>query len=51
VTLGRSVRVDLGADDVVGTAVDLDDAGHLVVETLDGARRVVAVGDVVHVSR
>jgi BirA family biotin operon repressor/biotin-[acetyl-CoA-carboxylase] ligase len=51
VTLGRSVRVDLGADDVVGTAVDLDDAGHLVVETLDGSRRVVAVGDVVHVSR
>jgi BirA family biotin operon repressor/biotin-[acetyl-CoA-carboxylase] ligase len=51
VTLGQSVRIDLGAGDVAGTAVDLDDAGHLVVETVDGSRRVVAVGDVVHVSR
>jgi BirA family biotin operon repressor/biotin-[acetyl-CoA-carboxylase] ligase len=51
VTLGREVRVDLGADDVVGTAVDLDDGGRLVVETVEGGRRVVAVGDVIHVSR
>ena len=47
-TLGRRVRVDLGADDVVGTAVDVTDDGHLVVETLDGRRRTLAVGDVVH---
>jgi BirA family biotin operon repressor/biotin-[acetyl-CoA-carboxylase] ligase len=47
-TLGRQVRVDLGRDDVVGTAVDVTDEGHLVVETLEGGRRVVAAGDVVH---
>lgn len=47
-TLGRRVRVDLGADDLVGTAVDLTDEGHLVVEALEGERRTVAVGDVVH---
>lgn len=48
VTLGRMVRVDLGADDVVGRAVDLDDQGRLVVESLEGQRKVVAAGDVVH---
>ena len=42
------MRVDLGADDVEGTAVDVTDDGHLVVETLDGDRRTFAVGDVVH---
>lgn len=47
-TLGRRVRVDLGADDVVGTAVDVTEEGHLVVETLEGERRTLAVGDVVH---
>ncbi len=47
-TLGRRVRVDLGADDVEGTAVDITDEGHLVVETTDGQRRELAVGDVVH---
>jgi BirA family biotin operon repressor/biotin-[acetyl-CoA-carboxylase] ligase len=47
-TLGRRVRVDLGADDVEGTAVDVTGEGHLVVETLEGARRTIAVGDVVH---
>jgi BirA family biotin operon repressor/biotin-[acetyl-CoA-carboxylase] ligase len=47
-TLGRRVRVDPGSDDVEGTAVDVTDAGHLVVETLDGDRRTFAVGDVVH---
>jgi BirA family biotin operon repressor/biotin-[acetyl-CoA-carboxylase] ligase len=47
-TLGRSVRVDLGSDDLEGTAVDITDEGHLVVETLEGERRTVAVGDVVH---
>ncbi|WP_436792983.1 biotin--[acetyl-CoA-carboxylase] ligase [Actinospongicola halichondriae] len=47
-TLGQRVRVDLGADDVVGTAVDVTAEGHLVVETLEGERRTIAVGDVVH---
>jgi len=47
-TLGRRVRVDLGADDVEGRAVDVTDEGHLVVETTEGTRRTLAVGDVVH---
>ncbi|HKH23918.1 MAG TPA: hypothetical protein VKA42_00535, partial [Acidimicrobiales bacterium] len=47
-TLGRRVRVDLGSDDVDGTAIDVTADGHLVVETLDGDRRTIAVGDVVH---
>jgi BirA family biotin operon repressor/biotin-[acetyl-CoA-carboxylase] ligase len=47
-TLGRRVRVDLGADEVEGTAVDVTDEGHLVVDTLEGDRRTLAVGDVVH---
>jgi BirA family transcriptional regulator, biotin operon repressor / biotin---[acetyl-CoA-carboxylase] ligase len=50
-TLGRRVRVDLGADDVEGTAVDVTAEGHLVVETLAGDRRTLAVGDVVHLRR
>lgn len=50
-TLGRRVRVELGADDVVGTAVDLTEQGHLVVETLEGERRSFAAGDVVHLRR
>lgn len=47
-TLGRSVRVDLGSEDVQGTAVDVTDEGYLVVETVNGERRTFAVGDVVH---
>jgi BirA family biotin operon repressor/biotin-[acetyl-CoA-carboxylase] ligase len=47
-TLGRNVRIDLGADDLVGTAIDVTGAGHLVVEPLEGGRRTIAVGDVVH---
>jgi BirA family transcriptional regulator, biotin operon repressor / biotin---[acetyl-CoA-carboxylase] ligase len=47
-TLGRRVRVDIGPDDIEGTAVDVTDEGHLVVETPDGDRRTFAVGDVVH---
>jgi BirA family transcriptional regulator, biotin operon repressor / biotin---[acetyl-CoA-carboxylase] ligase len=47
-TLGRRVRVDLGADEVEGTAVDVTGDGHLVVETPEGDRRTLAVGDVVH---
>lgn len=47
-TLGRTVRVELGADDVEGTALDITPEGHLVVETADGTRHTFAVGDVVH---
>jgi len=47
-TLGRAVRVELGPDDVIGTAVDVNDRGHLVVEVPGGGRRTFAVGDVVH---
>jgi len=47
-TLGRQVRIDLGTDDVEGTAVDVTDHGHLIVETVAGRRRTFAVGDVVH---
>jgi BirA family biotin operon repressor/biotin-[acetyl-CoA-carboxylase] ligase len=48
-TLGRRVRIDLGVDDVEGTAVDVTAEGHLVVEAPGGQRRTFAVGDVVHV--
>lgn len=47
-TLGRRVRVDLGGEDVEGTAVDVDERGRLVVETDGGGQRTLAVGDVVH---
>ncbi len=50
-TLGRRVRVDLGADEVVGTASEVTVDGHLVVDADDGRRRVLAVGDVVHLRR
>jgi BirA family biotin operon repressor/biotin-[acetyl-CoA-carboxylase] ligase len=47
-TLGREVRVERPDGDVTGRAVDVTDAGHLVVEA--GGRRIdLAVGDVVHV--
>ncbi|NLV54636.1 MAG: biotin--[acetyl-CoA-carboxylase] ligase [Acidimicrobiales bacterium] len=48
-TLGRRVRVDLGVDDLTGTAVDVTDGGQLVVRTDEGVDRVLAVGDVTHV--
>ncbi|MDA8355437.1 MAG: biotin--[acetyl-CoA-carboxylase] ligase [Actinomycetota bacterium] len=47
-TLGRQVRVELtDGSAFAGHAVDLTGPGHLVVD-VDGARRVVAVGDVRH---
>ncbi len=46
-TLGRRVRVELAAEAVVGVALEVDDAGHLVVGTPSGPRTVSA-GDVVH---
>ncbi|HEX2158042.1 MAG TPA: hypothetical protein VHS79_13870, partial [Actinomycetes bacterium] len=48
-TIGRQVRADrVGADPVVGTAVDLTLAGALVVRTASGARVEVLAGDVHH---
>jgi len=46
-TLGQRVRVELAADAVVGMAVEVDDAGRLVVQTAAGPQTVSA-GDVVH---
>lgn len=46
-TLGRRVRVSLPDAELTGVASAIDDAGHLVVETQAGPRRVSA-GDVVH---
>lgn len=47
ITLGRRVRVETSAGKVVGTAVDVDTPGSLVVETDDGRVRVHA-GDCEH---
>jgi BirA family transcriptional regulator, biotin operon repressor / biotin---[acetyl-CoA-carboxylase] ligase len=46
-TLGQRVRVELAAEAVVGMAIEVDGAGHLVVETASGPRTISA-GDVVH---
>lgn len=51
VTLGRAVRLDVGVDDIEGTAIDIDDRGHLIVDQLVGGRRTCAAGDVVHLRR
>ncbi len=47
-TLGRRVRVERPDGDVVGRAVDVGDAGQLVVRDDTGAVVEVHVGDVVH---
>jgi BirA family biotin operon repressor/biotin-[acetyl-CoA-carboxylase] ligase len=46
-TLGQRVRIELAGEAVVGLATEVDDAGHLVVQTATGPRTVSA-GDVVH---
>lgn len=54
VTVGRQVRVELSGETFTATAVDISDAGHLVVspKTAAGAGpqalRIVTAGDVVH---
>jgi BirA family biotin operon repressor/biotin-[acetyl-CoA-carboxylase] ligase len=47
ITLGRAVRVELAAGTVVGTAEDVTEEGHLVVD-VDGEPAVFSSGDVVH---
>ncbi|MGH9044804.1 MAG: biotin--[acetyl-CoA-carboxylase] ligase [Acidimicrobiales bacterium] len=46
-TLGRWVRIDLGHETFLGQARALDENGRLIVD-VEGARRVVAAADVVH---
>ena len=46
-TLHRVVRVDLHDESFTGTAADVTDDGHLIVET-DACLRTVSAGDVVH---
>jgi BirA family biotin operon repressor/biotin-[acetyl-CoA-carboxylase] ligase len=49
-TIGTHVRAELGGDRVLhGKAVDITEAGYLVVEADDGQRHELAVGDVIHV--
>jgi BirA family transcriptional regulator, biotin operon repressor / biotin---[acetyl-CoA-carboxylase] ligase len=47
VTLGRQVRVERAADTLVGTAVDVDAAGRLLVD-VDGTTHTITAGDVIH---
>lgn len=47
-TLGQRVRVELADAVLVGTAVDVTDAGALVIEDDQRVRREVTAGDVVH---
>jgi BirA family biotin operon repressor/biotin-[acetyl-CoA-carboxylase] ligase len=49
VTLGRTVRASAAGGRIEGRAVDLDEAGGLIVEQADGVRRTVAFGEVEHV--
>ena len=49
-TLGRPVRIELpGGEELLGTAVDLDADGRLILADRDGVARSVAAGDVTHV--
>jgi BirA family biotin operon repressor/biotin-[acetyl-CoA-carboxylase] ligase len=48
-TIGRQVRVELRAgEQLIGTAVDVDDASRLVVQDDAGVTHVIDVGDVIH---
>jgi BirA family biotin operon repressor/biotin-[acetyl-CoA-carboxylase] ligase len=48
VTIGRDVRVDLGAETFTGRATDVTEDGHLVVDPGTGPLRTVSAGDVIH---
>lgn len=47
-TVGRQVRVELGAEDLRGTATGIDTDGRLLVQGSDGPATPVSAGDVVH---
>jgi len=47
-TLGRNVRVELAASDVIGRALDVEPDGRLIVVDECGITHRFAVGDVVH---
>jgi BirA family transcriptional regulator, biotin operon repressor / biotin---[acetyl-CoA-carboxylase] ligase len=47
-TIGTPVRIELAGTGFEGTAVDVTAEGHLVVD-VDGTRRTVVAGDVIHV--
>ena len=46
-TIGREVVAHVGAEELRGTAVDLDPAGNLVI-LVDGRRRIIAYGEIRH---
>ena len=48
VTLGRPVRVVTHSEEIVGTALDVDSDGALIVETETGRTRRVVYGDCFH---
>ncbi|MEV0054107.1 biotin--[acetyl-CoA-carboxylase] ligase [Saccharopolyspora shandongensis] len=50
-TLGQQVRVELGDDQLLGVAADIDETGRIVVRTPDGRTTAVSAGDVVHLRR
>lgn len=50
VTLGREVRVSVGEEIFLGTAIDLTSEGHLLLRTASGVLTVTA-GDVVHLDQ
>jgi BirA family biotin operon repressor/biotin-[acetyl-CoA-carboxylase] ligase len=47
-TVGRRVRVERADGNLLGTAIDVDDHGRLLVTTDDGTTEAIAAGDVVH---
>ena len=44
---GRRIRVELGAQTIIGRAQGIDSKGALIVETDDGQRRSIIAGDVI----
>lgn len=46
-TIGRRVRVERADASVVGTALDIDESGRLLVD-VDGSVEAIAAGDVIH---
>ena len=48
VTIGRRVRVEQAGGTITGAAVDVRDAGELVVRDDDGAAHVITTADVIH---